>query len=105
MGRVLSPRGAFPLQKVDGAQCFALRTAAVTALPTVPLAVASRADAAVYAMLGSFMTTFVRNLLRGWPPSTGTPKPPRRTRRRWRDGHLGTVLDAYLYGEGRPDRP
>ncbi|MET8973402.1 hypothetical protein [Streptomyces hydrogenans] len=105
MGRVRSPRGALPLQDFDGAQSFALRTAALTVLSTVPLAVASRADAAVYAMLGSFTTTFVRNLLRGWPPSTGTPTPPRRTRRRWRDGHLDTVWDACLYGEGRPDRP
>ncbi|MEU9856191.1 FUSC family protein [Streptomyces sp. NPDC047974] len=62
VGRVLSPRGALALQSVDGALSFALRAAAVTALPAVPLAVAGRADAAVYAMLGSFTTTFGRNL-------------------------------------------
>ncbi|MGW5419453.1 FUSC family protein [Streptomyces sp. NPDC003943] len=62
MRRALSPRGALALQSVDGALSFALRAAAAMALPAVPLALAGRADAAVYAMLGSFTTTFGRNL-------------------------------------------
>ncbi|MET8509059.1 FUSC family protein [Streptomyces sp. NPDC004787] len=62
LGRALSPRGALALQGVDGALAFALRAAAATALPAVPLAVAGRADEAVYAMLGAFTTTFGRNL-------------------------------------------
>ncbi|MFD8012106.1 FUSC family protein [Streptomyces sp. NPDC058955] len=62
VGRALSPRGALALQSVDGALSFALRAAAAMALPAVPLALADRADEAVYAMLGSFTTTFGRNL-------------------------------------------
>ncbi|WP_426367304.1 FUSC family protein [Streptomyces sp. E-08] len=62
LGRALSPRGALALQSVDGALSFALRAALAMALPAVPMALAGRADEAVYAMLGSFTTTFGRNL-------------------------------------------
>ncbi|MFI9741536.1 FUSC family protein [Streptomyces sp. NPDC052494] len=58
----LSPRGALALQSVDGALSFALRAALAMALPALPMALAGRADQAVYAMLGSFTTTFGRNL-------------------------------------------
>ncbi|MFF9046584.1 FUSC family protein [Streptomyces parvulus] len=60
--RVLRPRGALVLHDVDGAFVFALRAALATGLLAVPLALAGRADLAVYAMLGSFTTTFGRNL-------------------------------------------
>lgn len=50
------------LQSVDGALSFALRAALAMALPALPMALAGRADQAVYAMLGSFTTTFGRNL-------------------------------------------
>ncbi|MGW1549168.1 FUSC family protein [Streptomyces sp. NPDC002346] len=62
VGRALSPRGALALQSVDGALFFALRAALAMALPALPMALAGRADQAVYAMLGSFTTTFGRNL-------------------------------------------
>ncbi|MFE6040564.1 FUSC family protein [Streptomyces sp. NPDC056452] len=62
VGRVLSPRGALALQRVDGALSFALRAALAMALPALPMALAGHADQAVYAMLGSFTTTFGRNL-------------------------------------------
>ncbi|ROQ35516.1 putative membrane protein YccC [Streptomyces sp. PanSC19] len=62
LGRALSPRGALALQSVDGALSFALRAALAMALPALPMALAGRADQAVYAMLGSFTTTFGRNL-------------------------------------------
>ncbi|NED06834.1 FUSC family protein [Streptomyces sp. SID6648] len=62
MGRALSPRGALALQSVDGAASFALRAALAMAVPALPLALAGRADLAVYTMLGSFITTFGRNL-------------------------------------------
>ncbi|WP_327365936.1 FUSC family protein [Streptomyces sp. NBC_01217] len=61
-GRALSPRGALALQSVDGALSFALRAALAMALPALPMALAGRTDQAVYAMLGSFTTTFGRNL-------------------------------------------
>ncbi|MFI6899178.1 FUSC family protein [Streptomyces sp. NPDC050256] len=61
-GRVLSPRGALALQSVDGSLSFALRAATAMALPALPMALAGHADLAVYAMLGSFTTTFGRNL-------------------------------------------
>ncbi|MEU7298106.1 FUSC family protein [Streptomyces exfoliatus] len=61
MTRALSPRGALALQNVDGALSFALRAALAMALPSLPMALAGRADEAVYAMLGSFTTTFGRN--------------------------------------------
>ncbi|MEV6104227.1 FUSC family protein [Streptomyces sp. NPDC051940] len=60
--RALSPRGALALQSVDGSLSFALRAAAAMALPALPLALTGRADEAVYTMLGSFTTTFGRNL-------------------------------------------
>ncbi|MET7786963.1 FUSC family protein [Streptomyces sp900116325] len=60
--RALSPRGALALQSVDGALSFALRAALAMALPALPMALAGRADQAVYAMMGSFTTTFGRNL-------------------------------------------
>ncbi|WNI26361.1 FUSC family protein [Streptomyces sp. ITFR-16] len=60
--RALSPRGALALQSVDGALSFALRAALAMALPALPMALAGHADLAVYAMLGSFTTTFGRNL-------------------------------------------
>lgn len=62
VGRALSPRGALALQSVDGALSFALRAALAMAVPALPMALAGRADLAVYAMLGSFTTTFGRNL-------------------------------------------
>ncbi|MFF3605806.1 FUSC family protein [Streptomyces sp. NPDC002463] len=62
LGRTLSPRGALALQSVDGALSFALRAALAMALPALPLALAGRADLAVSTMLGSFTTTFGRNL-------------------------------------------
>ncbi|MFD4692160.1 FUSC family protein [Streptomyces sp. NPDC058463] len=62
VGRALSPRGALALQGVDGALSFALRAALAMALPALPMALAGHADQAVYAMLGSFTTTFGRNL-------------------------------------------
>lgn len=62
MRRALSPRGALALQSVDGALSFALRAALAMALPALPMALAGRADQAVYAMMGSFTTTFGRNL-------------------------------------------
>ncbi|MFE6495719.1 FUSC family protein [Streptomyces sp. NPDC057748] len=62
LGRALSPRGALALHKVDGAFSFALRAALAMALPALPMALAGRPDQAVYAMLGSFTTTFGRNL-------------------------------------------
>ncbi|MER7536878.1 FUSC family protein [Streptomyces sp. NPDC097704] len=62
LGRALSPRGALALQSVDGALSFALRAALAMALPALPLALAGRADLAVSTMLGSFTTTFGRNL-------------------------------------------
>ncbi|MFE7707334.1 FUSC family protein [Streptomyces sp. NPDC057486] len=60
--RVLSPRGALALHRVDGALSFALRAALAMAVPAVPMALAGRSEQAVYAMLGSFTTTFGRNL-------------------------------------------
>jgi uncharacterized membrane protein YccC len=62
VARVLSPRGALALQEVDGAFLFALRAALVMALVALPIVLAGRPDLAVYAMLGSFTTTFGRNL-------------------------------------------
>ncbi|MFF3843178.1 FUSC family protein [Streptomyces sp. NPDC001930] len=62
IARALSPRGALALQSVDGALSFALRAALAMAVPALPLALAGRADHAVYTMLGSFTTTFGRNL-------------------------------------------
>ncbi|MFE5941600.1 FUSC family protein [Streptomyces sp. NPDC056480] len=47
---------------MDGALSFALRAALAMAVPALPLALAGRADHAVYTMLGSFTTTFGRNL-------------------------------------------
>lgn len=62
MARALSPRGALALHSVDGALSFALRAALAMALPAVPMVLAGRSDLAVYTMLGSFTTTFGRNL-------------------------------------------
>ncbi|MFI7131654.1 hypothetical protein ACIBQ1_38670 [Nonomuraea sp. NPDC050153] len=62
MGRVLSPRGALTLHEVDGALLFAVRAALAMGLVAVPIVPAGRPDLAVYAMLGSFTTTFCRNL-------------------------------------------
>ncbi|MEU6578996.1 FUSC family protein [Streptomyces sp. NPDC046805] len=62
VARVLSPRGAFALHRVDGALTFALRAALAMALPAVPTVLAGRPELAVYAMLGSFTTSFGRNL-------------------------------------------
>ncbi|WP_435057086.1 FUSC family protein [Streptomyces sp. bgisy060] len=60
--RALSPRGALALHRVDGALSFALRAALAMALSALPMALTGRADQAVYAMLGSFTTSFGRNL-------------------------------------------
>lgn len=62
VARVLSPRGALALHRVDGALTFALRAALAMALPALPMVLAGRAEDAVYAMLGAFTTTFGRNL-------------------------------------------
>ncbi len=62
VGRVLSPRGALALQGVDEALAFALRAALAMGLTALPSVLAGRADLAVYAMLGSFTTTFGRDL-------------------------------------------
>ncbi|MFD1276882.1 hypothetical protein ACFQ51_49165 [Streptomyces kaempferi] len=61
-GRALSPRGALTLHDVDGAFFFAVRAALAMGLVGVPIVQAGRPDLAVYAMLGSFTTTFGRNL-------------------------------------------
>ncbi|MFD8595004.1 FUSC family protein [Kitasatospora sp. NPDC059646] len=60
--RVLSPRGALALDRVDGALRFALRAALAMALSALPLVAAGEPRLAVYAMLGVFTTTFGRNL-------------------------------------------
>ncbi|MGW1002743.1 FUSC family protein [Streptomyces sp. NPDC002520] len=62
LARVLTPRGALALHRVDGAFLFALRAALAMALAALPVVLAGRPDLAVYAMLGSFTTTFGRNL-------------------------------------------
>ncbi len=62
VARVLSPRGALAVHRVDGALVFALRAALAMALVALPIVLAGRPDLAVYAMLGSFTTTFGRNL-------------------------------------------
>ncbi|SOD91266.1 MULTISPECIES: FUSC family protein [unclassified Streptomyces] len=61
-GRALSPRGALALHDVDGALLFAVRAALAMGLVAVPIVAVGRPDLAVYAMLGSFTTTFGRNL-------------------------------------------
>ncbi|MEV5783613.1 FUSC family protein [Streptomyces sp. NPDC052287] len=61
-GRALSPRGALTLHDVDGAFFFAVRAALAMGLVGVPIVQAGRPGLAVYAMLGSFTTTFGRNL-------------------------------------------
>ncbi|QHA08119.1 FUSC family protein [Streptomyces broussonetiae] len=60
--RALSPRGALALHRVDGAFLFALRAALAMAVVALPIVLAGRPDLAVYAMLGSFTTTFGRNV-------------------------------------------
>ncbi|ROR35744.1 fusaric acid resistance family protein [Kitasatospora cineracea] len=60
--RVLSPRGALALSGADGALLFAVRAALAMALPAVPLVLAGHPRLSVYAMLGSFTTTFGRGL-------------------------------------------
>ncbi|MEU9481395.1 FUSC family protein [Streptomyces sp. NPDC048191] len=62
VARVLSPRGALAVHRVDGAFLFALRAALAMGLVALPIVLAGRPDLAVYAMLGSFTTTFGRNL-------------------------------------------
>ncbi|MFD9002639.1 FUSC family protein [Streptomyces sp. NPDC059582] len=58
----LSLRGALTLHDVDGAVPFAARAALAMGLVGVPIVQAGRPDLAVYAMLGSFTSTFGRNL-------------------------------------------
>ncbi len=60
--RALSPRGALALSGADGALLFAVRAALAMALPAVPLVLAGHPRLSVYAMLGSFTTTFGRGL-------------------------------------------
>lgn len=60
--RVLHPGGALVLHDIDGAFVFALRAALAMGLVAVPVVLARRPDLAVYAMLGSFTSTFGRNL-------------------------------------------
>lgn len=62
MRHALSPRGALALNDVDGALLFAVRAALAMGLVGVPIVLAGRPDLAVYGMLGSFTTTFGRNL-------------------------------------------
>ena len=57
---VLSPRGALALQRADDALPFALRAALVTALAALPAFLTGRPGDAVFAVLGSFTTTFGR---------------------------------------------
>lgn len=59
--RALSPRGALALHSVDGTLSFGLRAALAMALVAVPMTLAGHAEASVYAMLGTFTTTFGRN--------------------------------------------
>ncbi|WP_226026229.1 FUSC family protein [Streptomyces hyderabadensis] len=58
----LAPRGVFALHSADGALLFAVRSALAMGWLALPLTEAGRPDLAVYAMLGSFTTTFGRNL-------------------------------------------
>ncbi|MFF1358370.1 FUSC family protein [Streptomyces sp. NPDC058297] len=60
--RLLSPRGSLTLQRADGALLFAVRGALAMALVALPVAIAGRPELSVYAMLGTFTTTFGRNL-------------------------------------------
>ncbi|MBU8547597.1 FUSC family protein [Streptomyces sp. Babs14] len=60
--RTLTPRGAFALHTTDGALVFGARSALAMGWLALPLTAAGRPDLAVYAMLGSFTTTFGRNL-------------------------------------------
>ena len=62
LARVLSPRGALTLHRVDGNLIFALRAALAVALPSLPLVLTGRSGLAVYVILGAFTTTFGRNL-------------------------------------------
>ncbi|MDQ0994599.1 putative membrane protein YccC [Streptomyces sp. V3I7] len=62
LAKLLSPRGTFALNRVDGALAFALRAALAMAVLAVPLVLAGQTQLAVHAMLGSFTTTFGRNL-------------------------------------------
>ncbi|MFD8032040.1 FUSC family protein [Streptomyces sp. NPDC059717] len=62
LARVLTPRGALFLHKVDGAFTWAVHAALAMALPAMPLVLTGRAEQAVYAMLGAFTTTFGHNL-------------------------------------------
>lgn len=59
---MLHPGGALVLHDIDGAFVFALRAALAMGLVAVPVVLARRPDLAVYAMLGSFTSTFGRNL-------------------------------------------
>ncbi|MGV9621978.1 FUSC family protein [Streptomyces tendae] len=58
----LVPRGVFVLHTADGALLFAVRSALAMGWLALPLTAAGHPDLAVYAMLGSFTTTFGRNL-------------------------------------------
>ncbi|WP_373298909.1 hypothetical protein [Streptomyces flaveolus] len=58
----MSPRGALTLHEADGALLFAVRAALAMGSVAVPITLAGRPDLAVYAMLGSFTTTFGRDL-------------------------------------------
>ncbi|MFF2774192.1 FUSC family protein [Streptomyces sp. NPDC058052] len=59
---VLAARGALDLQRADDALPFALRAALVTALAALPPVLTGRPADAVFAMLGSFTTTFGRRM-------------------------------------------
>ncbi|MFE5793435.1 FUSC family protein [Streptomyces sp. NPDC056503] len=59
---VLSPRGALAFQRADDALPFALRAALVTALAALPPVLSGRPGDAVFAVLGSFTTTFGRGM-------------------------------------------
>ncbi|MFJ8981906.1 FUSC family protein [Streptomyces sp. NPDC102282] len=60
--RVLSPRGALSLRDAEGSLLFAARAALAVGLIAVPLVCVGWPGLAVYAMLGSFTTTFGRDL-------------------------------------------
>jgi hypothetical protein len=62
LARVQTPHGVLALHRVDGAFPFAVRATLAMALAALPAVATGHPDLAVYAMLGSFTTTFGRTL-------------------------------------------
>ncbi|MFE2058134.1 FUSC family protein [Streptomyces sp. NPDC059446] len=60
--RLLSPRGALALADAEGSLLFAARAALAVGVIAVPLVCTGHPGLAVHAMLGSFTTTFGRDL-------------------------------------------